>query len=629
MSDFSRILNFLVYATVLACVKCGRQSRQFVVRETKYGTVRGFVDHVHSNHKVEKYLGIPYASPPVGKLRFEFPIPPPYWGEINALEFPPACPQPKVGVSYIEYLVPGFNRTSEDCLYLNIYVPKHSHHQKNRKPYPTMVYIHGGSYQTGMGSMLDGAPLATHEVIVVTINYRLGPLGFLSAADSEIPGNFGMLDQIQALKWIKGNIAAFGGDPERITIDGHSAGGCSVGLLMFSPLARGLFQGVIQQSGSPFAHWALTRHRRGPDFYFKFFSAALGCAANSTKVIKKCLKSLPSEEIERMIYEKIEMPLSLVPPFRPVVDGYFLPDTPERLAVKGPVNAKYFLTGATQDEGVIAAIPFVEEHGTGKHGSQKLLAVMNCFRGDLPEVEGIVDSVMEHYTQWPFDRGEEYIRQRFAEIVGDYFIVAPIHKAASVLSRHNLTVFVYNYEYKSVFDKWQGVIHGAELFYLSGYPLVKHPNFRYDESDKTMARMLLMFWANFVKNGLPSLVPLKEFHMARFTEDQPLFTRFVSYDDGPTVIVDHHFKTEKLSFWNNGVQELYRQQYRNYHVDGENLVRPGDYIITHTSNSWILIAACIGLSVLTVLLSVCYCQMRRQVSILIRQNSVSSGERML
>ncbi|XP_041359078.1 cholinesterase-like isoform X2 [Gigantopelta aegis] len=626
------LLHVCVLCVVITNSTCVRHhhSRGYSVdRKTKYGRVRGFVERVYNKEEVEKYLGIPYAQAPVGNLRFEAPRAPTSWGSriLHAGELPPACPQPRMGVNAIDYLVPGFNRTNEDCLYLNVHVPRHGH----RKPYPVVVFVHGGSYQIGMGATLHGDLLATHEVIVVTFNYRLGPLGFLTSSDSHIPGNFGMLDQIEALKWVKENIANFDGDPRRVTIDGHSAGACSVGLLMVSPLARGLFQSVIQQSGSPFAHWALTRRPTGPSIYFEDFTSRLGCTGNNTAHIKRCLQRLPSDRLERMIGKDFDMPPSIVPAFRPVVDGYFLPDTPENLAVKGPINAKHFLTGATKDEGLLFAIPFVDQHGIGKQGSQKLIAVMSCFRGDLPEVRGIVESVLQQYTRWPVEKGEDQVKQNFAEIVGDYFIVAPIHKSANVLSRHNLTVFIYNYEYKSKFDEWRGVIHGAELSYLSGFPIISHRNFRYTEEDKNMARMLLMLWANFIKNGLPSLVPLKEFHMARFTEQRPLYTRLFSHDDDPAVAIATHFKAQKMNFWNKKVPEMYRKQFRDSYMYGfeENVTARGRYVITYSSNSWILIAACIGLSVLTVLLSVCYCQMRRQVSILIRQNSVSSGESML
>ncbi|KAK7485339.1 hypothetical protein BaRGS_00023438, partial [Batillaria attramentaria] len=413
-----------------------------------------------------------------------------------------------------------------------------------------------------MGAMMDGDMLATYDVIVVTFNYRLGALGFLSAPDSPFTGNYGMLDQVAALKWVKDNIHNFGGDPDRITIDGHSAGGCSVGLLMLSPLAKGLFTGVIQQSGSPFAHWAVSRHPSSPNLYFKVFVTALGCSGNSTaSQLKRCLQNVPTEVVEEIIMNEPDILISLVPPFRPVVDGHFLPELPEVLAAKGEVTGHHMLTGATRDEGMIAAIPLVKRYKLeGFEGTQKLVALMNCFRGDLPQVQGIVESILEAYAEWPYNMNDEEIKKHFSEIVGDYFIVAPTHKAASVMAALNLTVFVYNYEYRSNLDPWEGVIHGAEVFYLAGAPLKGHANHRYDESDKHMSRLLLTLWSNFVKNGLPSLVPLENFHMPRFSLGQHAYTRFYSSERTPTMSVGHDLRADKLAFWNRRVPEMYQRQ---------------------------------------------------------------------
>ncbi|KAL8576488.1 hypothetical protein ACOMHN_003046 [Nucella lapillus] len=572
---------------------------------------------------------------------------------------------------------------------------QHGQNLRQRPKYPVVVFVHGGSYQNGMGAMMDGDMMATYDVIVVTFNYRLGALGFLHIQDSPLTGNYGMLDQVEALKWVKANIAHFGGDPERITIDGHSAGGCSVGLLMLSPLSKGLFTSVIEQSGSPFAHWAVNRHQSSPSLYIKMFLTAMGCSGNlTTPLLKRCLQQLPSDIVQEVILNEPEMPMSLIPAFRPVVDSHFLPALPEVLAARGEVTGRNFLTGATLDEGLIAAIPLVKRYKLeGLEGTQKLLALMNCFRGDLPQVHGIVESILEAYAKWPYNMNDEEIKQHFSEIVGDYFILAPTHKAASVMAALNLTVFVYNYEYRSDFDQWEGVMHGAELFYLSGFPLKGHTNFRYDDSDKHMARLLLQLWANFAKNGLPSLVPMQNFHMPRFTLNRRAYTRLFSWERSPSLAVRHDLKPQKMSFWNLRVPLMMERQLQDLlkyppagtlltgrslfpgsaregprsrwsgssgsgsglgHSEGGGVAEDRDmdstvintqlsgsdvkagskgskdgYLMAQGSGSWILIAACIGLSLLTVLLSVCYCQVRRQVTNLIRQSSVSSGQPML
>ncbi|XP_055885926.1 carboxylesterase 4A-like [Biomphalaria glabrata] len=623
------------------------EGRRFVDRQTSYGTVRGFVDVIKGRQKVEKYLGVPYAKPPVENLRFEAPEPPDTWAGVRtAYELSPACPQPRLGVDYIQLHVPDFNHTSEDCLYLNIYVPRASRHsqrhadvQHHRPQYAVLVFIHGGSYQNGMGAMMDGSHLATREIIVITFNYRLGPLGFLETNDKSFPGNYGLLDQLEALRWIQKNIHNFGGDPDRVTIDGHSAGGCSVGLLMLMPMAKGLFSRVIQQSGSPFADWAVTRQPITPNFYFKIFTTAVGCYGNGTAEVKTCLKELPSDVIERVILEQPEHPVSLVPPFRPVVDGAVLPDTPEKLAATGEINGDEILTGTTTDEGLMAAVPLLNNYGVGRHGLQRLQAVISGFSVDLPAVRSLLDNVMEQYYQWPYEFEDEEIKKGFAEIVGDYFISAPTQQTADLLSSRNVTVYFYNFDYLSQQDRSDGVYHGVELFYLSGYPLTGHDNFRYNDVDKTMAIKLMQLWVNYVQHGLPSLEPLEEFHMSPYTISTPSFTRMTLVNDDATLLLETSFKQSKMAFWNNFVPNLYLHQLRRdihlLNTSSFDSLVPAckrclqSYVLTQPSSSWILITACIGLSILTILLSAFYCQVRRKVKTLIRQSSVSSGQAIL
>jgi len=231
-----------------------------VVRQTTEGPVQGF-DGPYGSHA---WLGIPFAHPPVGELRWRAPRPPERReGTLVAVEPPPACPQyanPIGGVSGPAGQVMG----DEDCLYLNIWAPRFSAADlpTGNERLPVMVWIHGGGNTIGTGSSYEGARLATlHGVIVVTLNYRLGPLGWfrhpaLHSAESspaDASGNYGTLDLIRALQWVQANAAEFGGDASRVTIFGESAGGLNVFSLLASPLATGLFRGAIVQSGRPAA----------------------------------------------------------------------------------------------------------------------------------------------------------------------------------------------------------------------------------------------------------------------------------------------------------------------------------------------------------------------------------------
>ena len=205
---------------------------------------------------VHAFRGIPYAQPPVGPLRWSAPQPvAPWQGERPANSFGPRCIQPEYLVNSISYF--GTEAESEDCLTLNVWTPSLDHGAQ----LPVMVWLHGGGFITGSGalSLYDGTALARRGVVLVTVNYRLGPLGFMPWADGSdgspeaLRGNWGLLDQIAALNWISRNIAAFGGNPDCVTIFGQSAGSSSVNCLMTSPLARGLFHRAIGQSGGSLA----------------------------------------------------------------------------------------------------------------------------------------------------------------------------------------------------------------------------------------------------------------------------------------------------------------------------------------------------------------------------------------
>ena len=196
---------------------------------------------------VRIFLGIPYAAPPVGELRWKPPQEIASWAqERNSTDFSPSCPQPKQQDT---------GKFSEDCLYLNVWTTA----KKPDERLPVMVWIHGGAFNFGSASQpeYNGKNLAKKGVVVVTINYRLGPLGFLvhpllsKESAHNASGNYGLLDQIAALKWVQKNIAAFGGNPDRVTIFGQSAGSRSVSLLMISPLSAGLFHRAIAESGGP------------------------------------------------------------------------------------------------------------------------------------------------------------------------------------------------------------------------------------------------------------------------------------------------------------------------------------------------------------------------------------------
>ncbi|XP_052744658.1 carboxylic ester hydrolase-like [Bicyclus anynana] len=294
--------RWLNYIIVLVCVSVGAYSQDYTLTHhegqslgdpivshqpkvlSPSGEFRGGYNVTRRGRKFETYRGIRYAEPPIGNLRFQ----PPklilhYKSPVDASEDGPACPQPTRPGYYVD----------EDCLTINVYTPL----KENRsQPLPVIFYIHGGGFYSLSGRSDRAGPhyLLDRDIVLVTINYRLGSLGFLSTGDELAPGNNGLKDQVAALKWVQRNIAAFGGDPNSVTIAGCSVGSKSVMLHMISPMSKGLFHRGISMSGSPLYP------SPSPDNLYNLAekqARVLNCPSDNSKVIVDCLKTKTAREL--------------------------------------------------------------------------------------------------------------------------------------------------------------------------------------------------------------------------------------------------------------------------------------------------------------------------------------------
>lgn len=301
--------------------------------------------------------GIPYAQPPLGKLRFEPPQPMSGWRGIWEGNYLHTCLQ------YSHVVEPGKDRVtgSEDCLYLNVYTP-----QLNAGAMlPVIVYIHGGAFIFGGAGMFGPEILLTRDVIYVNINYRLGPLGFLSTENSIVPGNMGMKDQSMALKWIKNNIVRFGGNPNSITLIGLSAGGASTHLHYMSKMSRGLFNRGYSMSGTALNPWvmvekSLDKARR--------LAASLGCPTIFIKDMVQCLKSRPGRQLVQNIDQFFGFLFNPFSPFGIVVEPpsvkigeAFLSKHPYQMLKNGEFHQLPWITSICKDEGLYPAAEFLAE----------------------------------------------------------------------------------------------------------------------------------------------------------------------------------------------------------------------------------------------------------------------------
>ncbi|KAH7698560.1 Protein F15A8.6, partial [Aphelenchoides avenae] len=327
--------------------------------ETQYGPIEGKRYRTRDGRPTNVFLGIPYARPPVGELRFKKPEPPVPWKEVRKCK---RYAKRSVQRDFIWDTLDLKVAKGEDCLYLNVVAPSGVNSQFPNG-YPVMFYIHGG------GNVMDSAvkyhytnlsrTLVRHDVICVTIQYRLGYLGYFSTGDENCPGNFGLWDQYMALKWVKENVGNFGGDPENITLFGQSAGAAAVDLLSLSPLSRDLFNKAILMGGSAETIWAVSSKAQLVD-YCRKKALRLGFQRSeegdewskeeNARLMEFLRKQTPDKfEMtligERSIIEELRITLT------PVIDGEILPKSPKELRKEAP--PKTVMTGICQFEGLL------------------------------------------------------------------------------------------------------------------------------------------------------------------------------------------------------------------------------------------------------------------------------------
>ena len=437
---------------------------------------------------VTVYRGIPYAAPPVGQLRWKPPQPVEPWAGVLACEnYGPVCPQPskKIGV-YEADKAPA----DEDCLYLNVWMPAGA----SEKKLPVMVWIHGGGFTIGSGSMpyYDGQNLARLGAVIVTINYRLGPLGFFAhpqlSAESEhgVSGNYGVLDQIAALEWVQQNIAAFGGDPDCVTIFGESAGSVSVCYLMVSPLAEGLFHRAIAQSG---AAQFMKRRLRGDNQRQESAEAMgvrlaeeLGC--DGPDAIAKLRQKSSQELLDTIKPQILSAPGGNK--LYPMVDGYVLPDAPGKLFAEGKQHNVPLIMGSNAADGNIFALNMPLKSATAYKMFVRML-----FRG-------YTDRVLKLFPA----ESDDDVKAAYERLLTVVAFACPTRETLRQMS--NVEANAYQYEFTRVppvlAKQGMGAIHGLEVHYVfrNVSPRMLTPE------DEELSRTISAAWVRFAATGDPS-----------------------------------------------------------------------------------------------------------------------------
>ena len=487
--------------------------------QTKYGRISGVYN---ADRSVREFAGIPYAKSPVGNLRWKIPQKPAVWKGVRIADHFQDCevqsnlPTP---ISKLMYLTMGTDelshssigddeKTSEDCLYLNIWTGARSDNERR----PVIVYIHGGSFTTGSGSIdtYNGENMAKKGAVFVTINYRLGIFGFYANPELSkesgynASGNYGILDQIAALQWIKENIALFGGDPDNVTISGESAGSMSVSILQASPLAKGLFERVIGESGVFFGSQG-----------FKHGSMqTLASAEKDGLNLEHSLNKGSVAKLRKMSASDLLNAAKTISP-RPMFDGYVLHDTVYNTFEKDEENDVPALIGSNANESTLfLSLPWPVSMSPS-------YSTMNttAFHKIINKTYGSFAN--NFYQLFPADNDKESIKSELESGTTQWF-AWHMHTWAGLQSSKGKSKVYYYY-----FNKIQpgssgmralGAYHSSEIAYA--YNNLNKVDLMYTSSDYRLSDTMSLYWLNFARSGNPNGSGLPDWESYNIKTDQ-------------------------------------------------------------------------------------------------------------
>jgi para-nitrobenzyl esterase len=463
-------------APAVSASTLGRQaaaSASGPVAGTANGPVRGL-----ANGAVDEFLGIPYAAPPVGALRWQPPQPAASWSGVrDATQFAPHCPQPTGPF--------GQASTSENCLFLNVFTPSH---QQAGSHFPVMVWIHGGALVSGESNDYDPTQIVADGVTVVTINYRLGALGFLAhpaLADANgQSGDYGLMDQQAALRWVQHNIAGFGGNPHNVTIFGESAGGLSTLSQVASPQARGLFERAIVESGS----YNLTQASlAGAEAAGQAFAVKAGCASQTAA----CLRSLPVSAI---------LADQDAAGYTPNINSEVLPETLRTAFATGNFNRVPIINGTNRDEWrLFVALSELAGHPVTASNYQSMISSTL----EVPAAVAAVVAAKYPLTAFPSPS------VALGAVGTDAIFACPALTIDQSISRF-VPTFAYEFNDENAPELFlppvsfpYGAAHASEIQYVLDLPTAAFPN-SLSAQQQQLAATMKGYWTNLARHGFPS-----------------------------------------------------------------------------------------------------------------------------
>ena len=516
-SDMGLHSGILLLTLLVALGACRAGELKSVVIETPSGPVRGYREDLNENFYVHRFIKIPYAEPPVGNLRFRKPNPIGKWSEVQGVpeKYGPACMQQDLGLE-LEFKP----ENSEDCLHVNVYVPGEV--ARGRR-LAVMVYIYGGGFVFGCAGEYRGQRLAAHgDVIVVTFNYRLGLFGFLNLLDPVAKGNYGLWDQMMAIRWVHENIEAFGGNPDSITIFGESAGGMSVHYQTLFPGNEGMFQKAISMSGV--VNRQVVTKDENIKKVIKKITESTECKMEDKAELFDCLQNLPPADVvaavnvyDMMAPDNFTLEMLL----GPSIDGELVTSKLyDTMHDRNAPESRFFrsvdfMAGTTNAEGSLlyfsilpdfeAALNFSHQDGIPQRVLCEAIipGIIQDLYGSRPDLS---EALCQFYSS---DEGNEVQSNQAADFYGDSVMVAPTVSALLAHSRDNAGRRTYSYlvsapsplPFGPPAPPWfKGCGHADELYLLFDMPDLPIQNLTEARHEQLSSR-IIRYFTNFAKTG--------------------------------------------------------------------------------------------------------------------------------
>ncbi|XP_022222582.2 juvenile hormone esterase [Drosophila obscura] len=537
-----------------------------LVITTALGKIRGTILPSQSGRNFFAFRGIPYAKAPVERLRFRPPEPVEQWYDVFDATFDgPKCPQPGL-VS---------DDVSEDCLRLNVYTKELPNESQPNVRRPVIVFIHPGGFYSLSGQSKNFAGpqyFMDRSLVLVTFNYRLGSLGFLATGTKEAPGNMGLKDQVQLLRWIKLHISRFGGDPNAVTLLGYGAGAMAVTLHMVSPMSRGLFHRAIVMSGAVTGQWTLPEHQMEVAMRQ---ATLLSCHTDNTTEMIDCMRGKHyleyANSLPRMFDFGRNNPLIL---WKPVVEPDF---GQERFLVESPVQSYQnddfmkvpIITGMTKDEFVGPALSILQSPSllsTLNANFETLAPIFFLFNESDPRAGNISQELREHYFQQePIDANRSLAA--LSSLYSDALTGFGIHRFVHLAAR-STKVYYYRFAYQGgrshIYypeDAPYGVVHHDDLMYLFVEPSISRM-FTEDDDEFRMVDVMVRMFSAFAYKGDPNKptdAALRDIRWRPFS-----FKKRYYLDIGDELILQENLNSERYEIWKRLFPLNWRRQTKDF-----------------------------------------------------------------